>query len=181
MASVYVLSRHLFVDDFSIVKSSHNIFRCSVPSCPFRLRMNESFVNGHQTFEVDLIIFPQHCHVFKDKKRWETKDIVEHELVLIKQGKDVNNVLEKKHAEWQKQAVEEGKKRKEDLLNKKTAVDMASQFPMATGKQVEIASRHAMDRMQSTWHESAKWEKMITDVFKIYLSSRSSKVFQILK
>ena len=94
MSLVYNIGRHWFVDDFPISMSSHNIFRCSFPSCPYSVKMNESFVNGRQTFEVDHVIFSQHCHAFEGKKKSETKDIIEYELRLIGNEKDVDHVLE---------------------------------------------------------------------------------------
>ena len=48
---------------------------------------------------------------------------------------------------------------KEDLLNQKAAIDYACEFPMATGRQVELASEHAMDRRAINMARKRQMEK----------------------
>ena len=138
------IRRHWFVNEFPVFRSSHTYFRCVVPCCPFSVLVNPVIVNGQPTFQVERVVFPQHCHQFPGNNKAETKAIVEAEIELIKARLDRGGVLKAKHDQWQQQATLEGQKMKEDLIAQEAAIEMACDFPKTSGREVAIASKHAM-------------------------------------
>ena len=157
--SLFNIRRHWFINDYPVVLTACNYFRCAVPSCPYCVLMKRVVIDGRPTFQFDRVVFSQHCHAFEGNKRSQTKDLIEHELRLISFGKDVDGLLREKHKEWQKQAAEDGKKQKEKLIKEKAAIDYACEHPMETGKQAEKASKNAMDRRAINMARKRKMEK----------------------
>ena len=156
---VFKIRRRWFANDFPVYHSSHNYFRCVVPSCPFSLLMTPVVVNGRRTFQVERVVFPQHCHEFPENNKAETKAIVEAEIDRIKCGFDCDGALKKKHDQWQQQATKEGKKMKEELIKQEAAIEVACALPKATGREVALASKHAMTPRAVNVARKRKMEK----------------------
>ena len=148
-----------FVGDFPLIISSHDYARCSNRSCPFSVSFNRIVVDGSSTFVVGDVVFSQHCHAMDGIKRRIVKDFVLHEKMLIEKGRDKEDILKKKHAQWQSQAQEEGRKLKDELTKKENAVDFAVEHPDVTGREIEKASDRIMTREAIDMARKRKMEK----------------------
>ena len=156
---VFKIRRQWFIDDLPMTPYAHSFFRCACPSCPYSVAMNLVFVNGRRTYQVDHIVFDQHCHVFEKNKRRETKSIVQAEIDLIRCGLDVDNVLDEKHKRWQQEAEVDGQELKEKLLKQETAITMAVEHPDVSGRVIQNASDNALDKRAITMARKRKMEK----------------------
>ena len=170
---VSVVRGRLFVDDFPVVISSHIFYRCRCRSCPYSVSITRVVVDGRTTYKVEYVVFGQHCHVFKQNKRSQTKTFVESELELIKSGMDKGGVLDEKHKMWQQKAVQEGQELRERLLKQETAVAMAVENPNLSGRVIERASGNVMDHRAITMAGKRKREKEEDSSLKDIIKSKN--------
>ena len=127
-----------FLGDFYGRLSSKCIFHCFVKSCPYSVKMNYVVRDGKKRpTSIDRVLCSFHCHVHRDKKKAENRDMIDRERALIASGQDEGGNLDRKHAQWQAHAIKDSEEVANKLLGKKAAVEYACKHPNLSAREVQ--------------------------------------------
>ena len=86
MSRLFKLRDRYFYDGHWVQHNGSGYYYCHTMSCPFCVKCSIQNENSEELPTVEKVLFPLHCHALPSYSRKANKDLILHELDVIKRG-----------------------------------------------------------------------------------------------